>query len=71
MWHSPSPTNTSKKSLHVEQLAQNIYWLLAEDLRPLKRARYPSHNWVEQKKKREREKKKRNQDRSSIPEKKL
>ena len=44
-----------KKNLHVEQFIQNIYWTLAEDLKPSKRARNPSHNWVEQKKK-EREK---------------
>ena len=27
------PTNTSKLHLHVEQLLQNTYWMLAEDLR--------------------------------------
>ena len=46
--------------LHVEQFTQNIYWKLAEELKPPKRAGNPPHNWVEQKKKkreREREKK--------------
>ena len=31
------PINTSKIHLHVEQLLQNTYWTLAEDLRPPKR----------------------------------
>ena len=31
------PTNTSKRHLHVEQLLQDTYWTLAEDLRLLKR----------------------------------
>ena len=30
------PTNTSEIYLHVEQLLQNTYWTLAEDLRPPK-----------------------------------
>ena len=30
--HLP-PTNTSEIHLHVEQLLQNTYWTLAEDLR--------------------------------------
>ena len=46
-----------KKDLHVEQLAQNIYWTLVEDLRLPKRARNHPHNWVEQKEKNRREKK--------------
>ena len=39
--------------------------MLAEECKPLKRARNPLHNWLE-KEKREREK--RNQDRTSTPE---
>ena len=35
-WSSPPPTNTSKIHLHVERSSQNIYWMLAEDLRLLK-----------------------------------
>ena len=34
----------NKTHLHVEQLAQNIYQMLAEDLKSLKRARNPPHN---------------------------
>ena len=52
---SPS-TQQKKKSLHVELFTQNIYRTLAEDFKPPKRARNPPHNWVKQKKKREREK---------------
>ena len=44
--------------LYVEQFAQNLYWMLAEDLRPPERARNPPHIRVEQKKKREKRKKK-------------
>ena len=55
---SPSPTNSSKKThKHVKQFAQNINWMLAEELKPPKRARNSWHNWVEQKKNRERERK--------------
>ena len=43
--------------------------MLAEELKPPKRARNPPHNWVEQTKKREREK--RNQDVTSAPEREL
>lgn len=53
-WHSPFPTNTLKNHLHIERLPQNIYWMQAEDHKPPKRARNHSHNWVEQKEKRER-----------------
>ena len=35
------PTYTSKIHLHVEQLLQNTYWTLAEDLRPRKRQETP------------------------------
>ena len=66
---SPSPTNISKKNLHVKQFTK-INWL-AEDLRPPKRARFPSHYWEEQMlKKREREKRKKGI-RSSTSERKL
>ena len=48
-------TNTSKKThLHVKRLIQNINWMCAKELKPPKRARNSWHNWVEQKKKRER-----------------
>ena len=48
-------------------IAQNIYWMLAEELKPPKRGRNPPHNWVEQKKKRG----KRNQDGTDIHEREL
>ena len=35
------PTNTSKIHLHVEQLLQNTYWMLAENLRLPKRQENP------------------------------
>ena len=35
------PTNTSEIHLHVEQLLQNTYWMLAEDLRLPKRQETP------------------------------
>ena len=35
------PTNTSKLHLHVEELLQNTYWMLAEDLRLPKRQENP------------------------------
>ena len=41
--------------------------MLAEELKPPKRARNPQHNWVKQKKKKERERKS-NQDGTGIPE---
>lgn len=44
--------------------------MLAEDLKPHKRARNPPHNWVEQKKKKERERE-RNQDSTSAPKREL
>ena len=44
------PINTSKIHLHVEQLLQNTYCTLAEDLRLPKRQKNP-HTWVGQKKK--------------------
>ena len=45
-WCSPFPKNTLKKNhAPVEWLAQNIYWMLAEDLKPPKRGRNPPHNW--------------------------
>ena len=37
--------------LHVEWLAQNTYWMLAEDLKPPKRTKNPPHNRVQQKEK--------------------
>ena len=45
------PTNTSEIHLHGEQLLQNTYWTLAEDLRPPKRQETPPRTWVGQKKK--------------------
>ena len=45
------PTNTSKIHLNVEQLLQNTYWTLPEDLRLPKRQETPPHTWVGQKKK--------------------
>ena len=36
------PTNTSKIHLHVEWFAQNIYWTLAEDLKPQRKRKKPS-----------------------------
>ena len=44
--------------------------MMAEDIKAPKRARNPLHNSVEQKKKK-RKREKRNQDRTSIPERKL
>ena len=63
MWHSPSSTNTLKKKkkknqLHVEWLAQNIYWMLAHFTLPKKKRNLPQ-SWVEQK----REKKERERER--------
>ena len=45
-----------KTHLHVKRLTWNIYWMLAEKLKHPKRSRNPWHNWVEQKKKREKKK---------------
>ena len=39
--HNLPPTNTSEIHLHVKQLLQNIYCMLAEDLRPPKRQETP------------------------------
>ena len=61
------PQTHQKTHLHVKRLTQNINWMLAEELKPPKRARNSWHNWVEHKKKRE----KRNQDRTSTPEREL
>ena len=48
-WCSLYPKHThEKKNLRVERFAQNIYWMLAEDLKPPERARNPPYNWVEQ-----------------------
>lgn len=58
------------KNLHVEQLTQNVNWMLAEDFKPTKGARNTAHNWVEQGEK-ERWGKKRNQVRSSTPRREL
>ena len=44
------PTSTPKIHLHVEQLLQNTYWTLAEDLRLPKSINSPC-TWVGQKKK--------------------
>ena len=41
------PTNTSEIQLHVEQLLQNTYWMLAEDLRLPKRNRHPQPTYTE------------------------
>ena len=43
-------TNTTKLHLHVEQLLQNTYWTLTEDLTSQK-GRSSPHTWVGQKKK--------------------
>ena len=40
-----------KKNPHIEQFTQNIYRMVAEDLKPPKRARNTPHNWVGQKEK--------------------
>ena len=56
------PTNTSKIHLHVEQLLQNTYWMLAEDLRPPKRQETPPRTWVGQKKKEKTETEEQGQD---------
>ena len=59
------PQTHLKKKLYVEWLTQNIYWTLAEGLKPPKTARNPPCNWVEKRNKSKRkEKKKRNQDRT-------
>ena len=55
----PQTHQKKKKSLPAERFAQNIYWMLAADLKPPKKVRNPPHNWADQKekkKKREREK---------------
>ena len=46
-----SHEHIQKTHLYVEQFEQNIYWTLAEELKPPKRARNSLHKWVEQKKK--------------------
>ena len=51
-----SHKHIQKTHLHVKQLAQNIPWMLAEELKPPKRAKNSWHNWVEQNKKKEKEK---------------
>ena len=58
------PCIYQKSTLHVKQLTQNLNWMLAEELKPPKRARNSWHNWAEQKKKRER---KGNQDGLAFP----
>ena len=45
------PTNTSEIHLHVEELLQNTYRTLAEDLRLPKTQETPPRTWVWQKKK--------------------
>ena len=45
------PTNTSEIHLHVEQLLQNTYCMLAEDLRLPKRQETPPRTWAGQKRK--------------------
>ena len=51
------PTNTSEIHLHVEQLLQNTYWTLAEDLRLPKRQETPHiPGWGKRKKKKQRQK---------------
>ena len=45
------PTNTSEIHLHVEQLLQNTYRMLAEDLRLPRRGGHSPRTWVGQKKK--------------------
>ena len=62
-----SHKHIKKTHLHVKRLTQNINWIVEEELKPLKRARNSWHNWVEQKKKRE----KRNQNRTTIPKREL
>ena len=51
-----SHKHIKKTQLHVKRLTQSINWMLAEEMKPPKRARNSWHNWVEQKKKREGEK---------------
>ena len=46
-----------KKKLHVEQLAQNIYRILAEEFKPRERGRNRPKNGLKEKEKRERESK--------------
>ena len=41
------PTNTSEIHLHVEQLLQNTYWTLEEELRPPKRNRCPQMTYMQ------------------------
>ena len=54
------------KMTHTEHLLK-----LAKELKPPKGARNPGHNWIEQKKKREREKKGIRKDGTSISEREL
>ena len=59
------PTNTSEIHLHVEQLLQNTYRMLAEDLRLPKRQETPHvHGEGKRKKKKQRQK---NRDRTCTP----
>ena len=52
-----SHKHIKKTHLYIKQLSQDINWILAEELKPPKRARNSWPNWVEQKeKKREGEK---------------
>ena len=55
-------TNTSEIHLHVEQLLQNTYWTLAEDLRLPKRQETPPRTWVGKNKKEKTETKEKGQD---------
>ena len=48
-----SHKHVKKPHLHGEWVAQNICWMLAEDLKPPKRSRNPLHTWLEQKEKKE------------------
>ena len=50
------PTNTSEIHLHVEQLLQNTYWMLAEDLRLPKRQETPHIPGYGKRKKKQRQK---------------
>ena len=53
-----SHKHTKKTLSTLEWFVQNIYWMLAEDLKPLKMARNPPHYWVKQNEKEKERRKK-------------
>ena len=63
------PTNTSKIHLHVEQLLQNTYWTLAEDLRLPKRQENPHVPGLDKRK--EKKQRQKNRDGTCTPEREL